>query len=76
MGISETLYPRLDLLLGKVDECLSVRLMRLTLDFLVDNHHLPGKIHGNFVADLLALVYLVFGLERPYNYQRYLDTRV
>jgi len=50
--------------------------MRLTLDNLVDNRHLPDKIHEKLVADLLALVYLVIGLERPHNYQRYLDVMV
>ena len=76
MGISETLYPRVDSLLGTIVEYPSARLMRLTLDNLVDDRHLPDKMHGKFVADLLGLVYLVIGLERPHNYQRYLDVMV
>jgi hypothetical protein len=78
VGISETLCPHADSLLGTVDEYLSVRLMRLKLDYLVGTHHpsFPDKIHEKFVADLLGLVYLVIRLGHPHNQQRYLDARV
>jgi hypothetical protein len=78
VGISETLCPHADSLLGTVDEYLSVRLMRLKFDYLVGTLHpsFPDKIHENFVADLLALVYLVVQLGHPHNHQRYLDVMV
>jgi hypothetical protein len=78
VGISETLCPRVDALLGTVAEYSSARLARLTLDYLVDNPHFPllEKIHEKFVVDLLALVYFVIQLEHPHNHQRYLDVTV
>ena len=76
VGISERLCPRVDSLLDMDVEYLSARRTKLTLDSLVDNHHLPDKIHGKFVAELLGLVYLVIELERPHSQQRYSDVKV